>query len=29
MRSVVEGLGDLEGGRELSLADAKRRLGLD
>ncbi len=28
MRSVVEGLADLEEGRELSLEDAKRRLGL-
>lgn len=28
MRAVVSGLGDLEAGRELSLADAKARLGL-
>lgn len=28
MRAVVEGLSDLESGHELSLADAKTRLGL-
>jgi prevent-host-death family protein len=28
MRAVVSGLADLETGRELSLADAKERLGL-
>ena len=28
MRAVVSGLADLEEGRELSLDDAKRRLGL-
>lgn len=28
MRAVVAGLADLEAGRELSLADAKTRLGL-
>ena len=28
MRAVVAGLADLEAGRELSLAEAKRRLGL-
>lgn len=28
MRAVVAGLADLEGGRELSLAKAKARLGL-
>jgi len=28
MRSVVAGLADLDAGRELSLADAKDRLGL-
>lgn len=28
MRTVVAGLADLEAGRELSLADAKARLGL-
>ena len=28
MRAVVAGLSDLEAGRELSLADAKVRLGL-
>ncbi len=28
MRAVVAGLADLEGGRELSLANAKSRLGL-
>lgn len=28
-RSVIAGLADLESGREVSLADAKRRLGLD
>ncbi len=28
MRAVVAGLTDLEAGRELSLADAKARLGL-
>ena len=28
MRAVVSGLADLEAGRELSLADAKARLGL-
>ncbi|MDT8437953.1 MAG: type II toxin-antitoxin system Phd/YefM family antitoxin [Wenzhouxiangellaceae bacterium] len=29
MRAVVEGLSDLEAGREVSLADARKRLGLD
>ncbi|MYE22413.1 MAG: type II toxin-antitoxin system Phd/YefM family antitoxin [Gammaproteobacteria bacterium] len=29
MRSVIAGLADLESGREVSLADAKSRLGLD
>ena len=29
MRAVVEGLADLEAGRELSLAEVKARLGLD
>ena len=29
MRAVVTGLADLEAGRELSLADAKARLGLE
>ena len=28
MRAVVAGLADLEAGRELSLADARARLGL-
>ncbi len=28
MRAVVAGLADIEAGRELSLADAKARLGL-
>ena len=28
MRAVVEGLADAEAGREVSLADAKARLGL-
>ncbi len=28
MRAVVEGLADLEAGREASLAEAKARLGL-
>ncbi len=28
MRAVVSGLADLETGRELSLADARERLGL-
>jgi prevent-host-death family protein len=28
MRAVVAGLADLEAGRELSIADAKARLGL-
>ncbi|MBE0598175.1 MAG: type II toxin-antitoxin system Phd/YefM family antitoxin [Desulfuromonadales bacterium] len=28
MRAVVEGLSDLEEGREISLEEAKRRLGL-
>jgi len=28
MRAIVAGLADLEAGRELSLADAKVRLGL-
>ena len=28
-RSVIAGLADLESGREVSLADAKTRLGLD
>ncbi len=28
MRAVVAGLADLEAGRDLSLADAKARLGL-
>ncbi len=28
MRAVVAGLADLEAGREVSLADAKARLGL-
>ena len=28
MRAVVAGLADLESGREVSLADAKARLGL-
>jgi len=28
MRAVVEGLADLEEGREVSLADAKARFGL-
>lgn len=29
MRAVVKGLTDLEEGRELSLAEARDRLGLD
>jgi prevent-host-death family protein len=29
MRAVVEGLADLEEGREVSLRDAKARLGLE
>lgn len=29
MRAVVEGLADLEAGREVSLAEAKARLGLE
>ena len=29
MRSVIAGLADLESGREVSLADAKARLGID
>ena len=29
MRAVVAGLADLESGREVSLADAKARLGLE
>jgi prevent-host-death family protein len=28
MRAVIEGLSDLDQGRELSLEDARRRLGL-
>ena len=28
MRAVVTGLGDLEAGRDVSLAEAKKRLGL-
>ena len=28
MRAVVEGLADLEAGREFSLAEARKRLGL-
>ena len=28
MRAVVEGMADLESGREISLADAKQRLGI-
>jgi len=28
MRAVVEGLADIEAGREVSLADARKRLGL-
>ena len=28
MRAVVEGLADLEAGREVSIEEAKRRLGL-
>ena len=28
MRAVVEGLSDLEAGREVSLAEARKRLGL-
>ncbi len=28
MRAVVEGLSDLDQGRELSLEDARRRLGI-
>jgi len=28
MRAVVEGLADLEAGREVSLAAARKRLGL-
>ncbi len=29
LRAVVEGIVDLEAGRELELADVKQRLGLD
>ena len=29
MRSVIAGLADLESGREVPLADAKARLGID
>ena len=29
MRAVIAGLADIEAGREVSLADAKSRLGLD
>ena len=29
MRAVVEGLSDLEAGREMSLPEAKARLGLE
>ena len=29
MRAVVAGLADLEAGRDVSLADAKARLGLN
>lgn len=29
MRAVIEGLSDLEEGREVSLAEAKYRLGLE
>ena len=29
MRAVVAGLGDLEAGRDISLAEAKKRLGLE
>lgn len=29
MRAVVAGLADIESGREVSLADAKARLGLE
>ena len=29
MRAVVEGLSDIEEGREVSLAEAKSRLGLE
>lgn len=29
MRAVVAGLADLEAGREVSLEDARRQLGLD
>jgi prevent-host-death family protein len=29
MRAVVTGLADIDGGRVIPLADAKRRLGLD
>ena len=28
MRAVVEGLADLEAGREVSLVEARKRLGL-
>ena len=28
MRAVVEGMADLEAGREVSLAEARKRLGL-
>ena len=28
MRAVVEGMADLESGREISLADARQRLGI-
>ncbi len=29
LRAVVEGIVDLEAGRELDLADVKQRLGLE
>ncbi|MEX0730246.1 MAG: type II toxin-antitoxin system prevent-host-death family antitoxin [Aquisalimonadaceae bacterium] len=29
MRSVVEGLADLEAGREIPLEEARKKLGLD
>jgi len=29
MRAIVAGLADLEAGREISMAEAKTRLGLD
>lgn len=28
LRAVIEGINDLESGREVSLAEARRRLGL-